>query len=161
MPEKEDVGETLAEKPLRARNRRPPSFDMPRALLTRPSSRRSLATLFGEGRARGGSCRKVESRGPAGYGRSMTKDQLESVLEDGGATKSGAEWKVPEGVGISFHVSRGGAGLTVAKVTTVRLDKTLVLATGARGDRHAFDLADLVVTHVEGGKGEAPRRAGF
>lgn len=103
----------------------------------------------------------MESLRAAGYGPAMTKDQLESVLEDGGATKSGAEWKVPEGVGLSFHVSRGGAGLTVAKVASVRLDKTLVLATSARGDRHAFDLADVVVMHVEGGKGEAPRRAGF
>jgi hypothetical protein len=91
----------------------------------------------------------------------MTKDQLEGVLEDGGATKSGAEWKVPEGVGLAFHVSRGGAGLTVGKVSGVRLDKTLVLTTGARGDRYAFDLADVIVVHVEGSKGEAPRRAGF
>jgi hypothetical protein len=109
----------------------------------------------------GGSHRKVESLAAAGYVRPMTKDQLEGVLEDGGATKSGAEWTVPEGVGLSFHVSRGGAGLTVAKVNAVRIDKSLLIATGARGARHAFDVADVIVMHVEGGKGEAPRRAGF
>ena len=90
----------------------------------------------------------------------MTKDQLEGVLEGGGATKSGTEWTFPEGVGVSLHVSRGAAGLTAARVEKVRIDKTLVVARTSRGDTYAFDLADLLAVQIEGEKTSA-RRAGF
>ncbi len=91
----------------------------------------------------------------------MTKDQLEGVLEGSGAEKSGSDWKLPEGIGLSFHVSRGGAGLTVPKVEALRIDKSFVVASTARGDRFAFDIADVVAVHLEGAKGQSPRRAGF
>ncbi len=91
----------------------------------------------------------------------MTKDQLESVLQEGGATKESAEWKFPEGVGVTFHVSRGAAGVQVAKIESVRIDKTFVVAATARGDRFSFDLADVVATQVEGVRGQVARRAGF
>jgi hypothetical protein len=91
----------------------------------------------------------------------MTKDQLEGVLEEGGATKTNTEWKLPEGVGVSFHVSRGGGGVPVAKVETLRIDKTFIVAVTGRGDRFGFDLADVVAVQIEGAKGQAPRRAGF
>jgi hypothetical protein len=89
----------------------------------------------------------------------MTKDQLEGVIEGSGATKSGAEWRFPEGVGVTIHVSRGGAGLTVARVESVRVDKALVVARTTRGDSYAFDTADVLAVQVEGGS--ASRRAGF
>jgi len=89
----------------------------------------------------------------------MTKDQLEGVLEGGGATKAGADWRLPEGVGMTLHVSRGGTGLTVAKVETVRVDKALVVARTTRGDSYAFDTADVLAVQLEGGA--TSRRAGF
>ena len=91
----------------------------------------------------------------------MTKDQLEGVLEGCGAAKDDAGWKFAEGVAVSLHLSRGPGAMTVAKVSTIRVEKSLVMAVTGRGDRFAFDLADLLVVQVEGSKEQAPRRAGF
>ncbi len=91
----------------------------------------------------------------------MTREELEGLVEGSGAENAGGDWKLPEGVALAFHVSRGGAGLTVPKVEAFRVERSLVVASTARGDRFAFDLGDVVAVHLEGPKGETSRRAGF
>jgi hypothetical protein len=93
----------------------------------------------------------------------MKLDQLTEVFtKQVGARKEGTAYLVPHEAEASIFVTLEGDTLTIAKVTRLEVEGTLVLIDTAKHERYVVAAEDVRAVKID--RGEAPRRdrsAGF
>ncbi len=91
----------------------------------------------------------------------MTSEHLSALLSAAEAKTDDAGWAATEEERtITLYVSRDGASLTVARLTSIKPEGDLVFAKNVRGETFVLALADLFAGSVEGQK-DSGRKAGF
>ena len=92
--------------------------------------------------------------------RHMDDSHLKALLDAANVEQEG-EWSVAaEDRTLTFHVSSGGVGLNIAKVTRVRVAAGLLYAENMRGELFVLKLGEVFAGSVEGAKPHG-RKAGF
>jgi hypothetical protein len=91
----------------------------------------------------------------------MTKEHFNALLSAAETKPDADGWSSPgEERLLTLHVSHEGVGLTVGRVTALKLDGELVHARTSKGDQFVLSLDDLFAASVEASK-EKSRQAGF
>ncbi len=91
----------------------------------------------------------------------MTRDQIEAILKNAGATADKDGQSFPEGSNVTFHVAHDGASLSFQKIENVRFDGELAYAKSAKQSL-ALAISDVFAVAIEGASGQPVRRpAGF
>ena len=93
----------------------------------------------------------------------MKQEELDTILKtlELKAPGEGGWRAAPEGVLLTFHLSRNGAGMSAPRVEAVRVDGTLVWTRTAKKELHVFSREDLVAVATDGGASGPARRPGF
>ena len=91
----------------------------------------------------------------------MTLEELKSVLNAGGATTSDGWEQLPEGRTATLHVASSGVGLSVARVTSVKLASPLLHARTSRDELFVLSTADVFACAFDVGVVQGGRKAGF
>jgi hypothetical protein len=91
----------------------------------------------------------------------MNQDHLSALLAAAGAKKDSEGWiKAPDGRHLILHAAFSGVGLTVSRVSAVRVEGGLVHARTSKGDLFILALSDVFAGAVEGAS-TSGRKAGF
>lgn len=94
----------------------------------------------------------------------MTETMYTALLDTAEAKKNkNGEAELPEGRTLTLYVAHDGCSMSVSRIVTVRLDKENVLeARDNKGEIYVLSLEDVFAGAIAGGgKGTAPRTAGF
>jgi hypothetical protein len=90
----------------------------------------------------------------------MTAHELHNVIELAEAKPEGDWHKLPEGKTITVHVASGGVGLTVSKVSTLRVAAPQLYLRTSREELFIVALADVFASAIDQA-GNHARKAGF
>ncbi|HEU4537395.1 MAG TPA: hypothetical protein VFS00_24915 [Polyangiaceae bacterium] len=93
----------------------------------------------------------------------MERGHFRAILSTAGATQADEGWwQLPEGKFLTLHMAHNGVGLSVARVTGVREEGSMVFARTVKGEIFVLDQSDLFAGAVEGGTASSSARtAGF
>ena len=90
----------------------------------------------------------------------MTEEHFNALLTAAEAKREERGFALPEGRSLTLYVACNGASLTVSRVQAAKLEKGLIHAQTAKGERYV-----VALEHCFGGSIDAPptggRKAGF
>jgi hypothetical protein len=90
----------------------------------------------------------------------MTGDQLRALLELAEATKADDGWSSLGQHMLTLHTAFNGASLSLARIESVKVSGSLLLAKSQRGETHVIILDNIFGGTIEPSR-EAGRKAGF
>ena len=90
----------------------------------------------------------------------MTKEQLGAVLADAGCTEANGEWKVAAGKALGIQSAKDGVGVSINRITSLRLMDDLLRATEKSGEQHWLLVGNVIGCTIDGGA-KTGRKAGF
>ena len=91
----------------------------------------------------------------------MTEEHLSALLSAAEAKKDDKGWVgAADGRLFTLYVASGGAGLTVGRVESMKVDGKLVHARTNRGEMYVLSLGDIYAGAIEGPTATS-RKAGF
>lgn len=90
----------------------------------------------------------------------MTTEQLQQVLEMCEAQTADGWAKMPEGRLLTLHLASGGVGLTIARITSIKLGGAQVVARTARDETFVFALENVFASAFDEPSNKG-RKAGF
>jgi hypothetical protein len=90
----------------------------------------------------------------------MTGDQLGALLKLAEATKADDGWSNLGQHTLTLHTAYNGAALSLARIESVKISGTLLLAKSSRGEIHVVIIDNLFGGSIEPSR-ETGRKAGF
>lgn len=95
----------------------------------------------------------------------MTPEHLETILKYAQAKEDAKEKDgfrvMPEGTTLTFHVSHGGAAMSMPRVEAIRREGELLWAKTGKKETCALMISDVFAVLIDGQPGAPPRRPGF